>query len=479
MRRRTHALVFALVATVGSSACTLGPDYKRPTVSPPATFRAATVQPDQAKSIADLPWFEMFNEPELTALVREALDNNLDLWTAAARVEEFRGRAGVAGALNKPMVGGTFNASPAATGETWDNAYVGGLFFNWEIDFFGKYRRGAEAATAELLSSEDGARAVMSLVAATVAQQYVNLKSTDEQIRITRRTITALEEALNLVQALQRGGVATGVEVQQAITQLSFTRAALPRLERRGRLLENEISVLAGRVPGDIVRGTTAGTWPSTPDIPVGLPSALLERRPDIRAAENDLHAAVARIGVAVADKIPVPTIGLTGAFGRIGTTLEDFFGGGDKAEGLLSLFPFIDIPLYDGGRASSRERIFRAQAQQAAIGYRSVILQSLREVADALATLQTARAEIVEQETRVKASTEYVRLAEMRFFGGVAGYLEVLDAQREQFDAEIDLANARLLELLGVIDLYRALGGGWSDQELNKLMERPATAMQ
>jgi len=468
-----------LLPLLAAGACTMGPNYQRPAVSPPAAFRGVTVAPDRARSIADLPWFEMFSEPELAALVREALDNNLDLWTAAARVEEFRGRAALAGAQNKPTVGGTFNASPAGTGGTWDNAYFGGLFFNWEIDFFGKYRRGAEAAQAELLASEDGTRAVMSLVAATVAQQYVTLKSTDEQILITQRTITSLEKALNLVQVLAQGGVASGVEVQQAITQLTFTKAALPRLERQARLLENEISILAGRAPSGIVRGATQGTWPTAPDIPTGLPSALLERRPDIRAAENVLHAAVARIGIAMAERIPVPRIGLTGSFGRVGTSLDDFFAGGDKAEGMLSIFPFVDIPLYDGGRASARERIIRAQAQQAALDYRSVILQSLREVADALATIQTVRAEIVEQQARVKATTEYVRLAEMRFFGGVASYLEVLDAQREQYAAEIDLANARLSEFLGVIDLYRALGGGWSDEELKKIVERPMTATQ
>jgi multidrug efflux system outer membrane protein len=472
MTRSLKALV--LFPLLAASACTMGPNYERPAVAPPANFRGVNVAPDQARSIADLPWFEMFSEPELAALVREALDNNLDLWTAAARVEEFRGRAALAGAQNKPTVGGTFNASPTGTGETWDNAYFGGLFFNWEIDFFGKFRRGAEAARAELLASEDGTRAVMSLVASTVAQQFVTLKSTDEQIRITQRTITSLEKALNLVQALAQGGVSSGVEVQQAITQLTFTKAALPRLERQALLLENEISILAGRAPGDIARGATRGTWPLAPEIPTGLPSALLERRPDIRAAENVLHAAVARIGVAMAEKIPVPRIGLTGSFGRIGSSLEDFFSGGDKAEGLLSLFPFIDIPLYDGGRTSARERVIRAQAQQAAFGYRSVILQSLREVADALATIQTARAEIAEQEARVKSTTEYVRLADLRFFGGVASYLEVIDAQREQYAAEIDLANARLGELLGVIDLYRALGGGWSEDELKKVLERP-----
>jgi multidrug efflux system outer membrane protein len=215
------------------------------------------------------------------------------------------------------------------------------------------------------------------------------------------------------------------------------------------------------------------------PDIPVGLPSQLLERRPDIRVAENQLRAAVARIGVAVAQKIPVPRIGLTASFGRISTSLDDFFQGGDKAENLLSFGGFFDIPFYDGGRGNARVRIAQAQAEQAALGYRSVILQSFREVADALVTLDKIRQEIAENQIRFDASREYLRLTDLRYRGGVVSYLEVLDAQRQVFSAELDLSNSRLTQLLAVIDLYRALGGGWSDEELKKLGERPATAVQ
>ena len=478
MTRRTHTLL--LLPVLALSACApLGPNYTRPTVTPPAAYRGATVTPDQAKSIADLPWFELFKEPELAALVREALDHNLDLLSAIARVEEFRGRAALAGADLKPFVGGSLSSSPQPTGGDIDNVYNAGLFFNWEIDFFGRLRRAAEAARAELLASEDGSRAVMSTVASGVAQGYVALRTLDEQIEITRRNIQAQEASLKLVQTLAQGGVASSTEVQQALTQLASTRAVLPRVERQLVQVENQVSVLLGRAPREVVRGTGPSALPTVPDIPVGLPSQLLERRPDIRLAENQLRAAVARIGVAVAQKIPVPRIGLTASFGRISTSLDDFFQGGDKAENLLSFGGFFDIPFYDGGLGNARVRIAQAQAEQAALGYRSVILQSFREVADALVTLDKIRQEIAENQIRFDASREYLRLTDLRYRGGVVSYLEVLDAQRQVFSAELDLSNSRLTQLLAVIDLYRALGGGWSDEELKKLGERPATAVQ
>jgi multidrug efflux system outer membrane protein len=479
MARQPSVLLLLFPVLVVSACAPVGPNYKRPAVTPPNAYRGATVSPDQAQSIADLQWFELFKEPELPALVREALDNNLDLMSAIARVEEFRGRAALAGAELRPTIGGSASTSPQAAKGTIDNAYSAGLFFNWEIDFFGRLRRSAEAARADLLASEDGSRAVMSSVATGVAQLYVTLRTLDEQRAITLRTIQAQEESLRLVQTLEKGGVASGVEVQQAVTQLATTRAVLPRIERQVVLVENQLSVFVGRAPGAVVRGSGPSDLPTAPDIPAGLPSELLERRPDIRFAENELRAAVARIGVAVASKIPVPRIGLTTSFGRISTSLDDFFQGGDKAENFFSIGPFVDIPLYDGGRGSARERIARAQAEQAALGYRSVILQSLREVADSLVTIDKVRQEIAENQTRVASSREYLRLTELRYRGGVASYLEVLDAQRQQFSAELDLSDARLTQIVAVIDLYRALGGGWSDDELAKLAERPMTAMQ
>jgi multidrug efflux system outer membrane protein len=399
---------------------------------------------------------------------------------ALARVEEFRGRAALSRADLKPFVGGQFTTSGVPNRDDIDNSYSGSLFFNWEIDFFGRLRRGAEASAADLLATESGTRAVMSLIVTDVAQLYVTLRTFDEQLAIIQRTVKAQEESLDLVQKLAAGGVASGSEVQQALNQLATTRAARPRTERQMVQAENALSVLLGRPPAAVARGTGASTLPTAPDIPVGLPSQLLERRPDIVAAEQQLHAAVARIGVAVASKIPIPRIGLTGSFGRVSTSLEDFFGaGGEQGENVLSFGPFLDIPLYDGGAGKARVRIAHAQAEQAALAYRNTILISLREVADALVTIQKIREEIADNEVRTEAAREYLRLTDLRYRGGVVSYLEVLDAQRQLFAAETDLTDTRGTQLLAVVQLYRALGGGWSNDELSKLAERPATAMQ
>jgi len=470
--------VFAVLAPLIASGCApLGRNYQRPAVTPPDAFRGATVTATQAASIADLPWFELFKEPELAALVREALDHNLDLKAAIARVDEFRGHAALAGANLKPFVAGSFSTDAQPNTGKVDNVYSAGLVFNWEIDFFGRLRRSAEAAGAELLGSEEGTRAVMSSVAAGVAQGYTTLRSLDDQVAITRRNIQTQEASLNLVRTLAAGGVATGAEVQQATTQLASTRAVLPVLERQSLQVENGISVLLGRAPGDVARGSAATALPTAPEIPVGLPSQLLERRPDIRAAEHQLHAAVARIGVALAEKIPIPRIGLTSSFGRLSTSLNDLFRSAGTT--VFSLGGFIDLPLYDGGRGNARERIARAQAEQAALEYREVILESFREVADALVTIDRIRQEIGQNQIRVDASREYLRLTDLRYRGGIISYLEVLDAQRQLFSAEIDLSENQRTHLLAVIDLYRALGGGWSDDEIAKLMARPATAQQ
>ena len=480
MTRHRVVPILLVVAGLGTACAPLGPNYTRPTVTPPPAYRSVTVTPEQAQSIADLPWFEMFKDPTLSALIREAIDNGLDLRQAAARVEEFRGRAALAGSNLKPFVGGEFTTSGVGTGTKFDNAYSGTIFFNWEIDFFGRLRRASEAARADLLATEWGARATMSSLVTDVAQAYVDLRSLDEQRDIVVRTIASQEEWLALVRKLDQGGVASGTEVAQATLQVATTREQLPLVERQIVQVENLISVLVGRPPSAIQRDTVRVTsLPAAPDVPTGLPSQLLERRPDIVATERVLHAAVARLGVAVASRIPVPRIGLTGAFGRVGTSLEDFFGGGDKAEGLVSIGPFIQLPLYDGGAGNARVRIARAQAEQAAIDYRAVILQSFREVADALVTIQKVREQIAESEARKAAAAEYLRLTDLRYRGGVSSYLEVLDAQRQLFSAELDLADLKRVQLVSAVQLYRALGGGWSDDELKKLAERPATAMQ
>jgi multidrug efflux system outer membrane protein len=448
----------------------LGPNYQRPSLTPAAAYRDVRVSQEQARSVADMAWVELFKEPELSALVREALDHNLELRSALFRVEEFRGRAALAGADLKPFVGGQVSTSATPTQSKFDNAYSAGLFFNWEIDFFGRVRRGSEAAQASLLASEWGTRAVMTSVVTDVAQLYVTLRALDEQATITKRTIASLEEWLVLVRKLDAGGVASGVDVAQAANQVAATRAVLPQIELSILQTENALATLVGRAPGAIARAAGPVAMPTTPDVPVGLPSQLLERRPDIVQVEQELRAAVARIGVAVASKIPVPRIGLTSTFGRYGSDLGDYFGGGPKAENLFSFGPFLDIPLYDGGAGKARVRIAQAQAEQAALAYKQTFLQALREVADALATTDRVRAQIVENEARVAAASEYLRLTDMRYRGGVSSYLEVLDAQRQLFAAELDLADAHRLQLVGSVQLYRALGGGWSNDELQKL---------
>jgi multidrug efflux system outer membrane protein len=471
MIRRPRALL--LLPALAASSCMLGPTYQRPAVAPPAQYRDVRVTTEQARSLADMPWVDLFKEPELSALVRQAIDQNLELRAALFRIEEFRARAALSRADLRPFAGGQVSTSASPTQGKLDNAYTAGLFFNWEIDFFGRLRRAAEATRADFLATEWGTRAVMTSVVTDVAELYVNLRSLDEQLDITRRTVASQEEWLTLVRKLDAGGVASGAEVAQALNQVATTRAVVPQVERQIVQLENALSVLVGDAPRTIVRARGAVALPVPPEIPVGLPSQLLERRPDIVQAEQQLRAAVARIGVAVASKIPVPRIGLTSSFGRFGTDLGDYFGGGPKAENLFAFGPFLDIPLYDGGAGKARVRIAQAQAEQAALAYKGTFLQSLREVADALATVDTVRQQIAENETRVKAATEYLRLTDLRYRGGVSSYLEVLDAQRQLYGAEIDLADARRLQLVGAVQLYRALGGGWSDEELARLAER------
>jgi multidrug efflux system outer membrane protein len=474
-----RAAFLLIVPALTASSCMLGPNYQRPPTVAPAAFRDVRVTPDQARSIADMPWIDLFKEPELSALVREALDRNLELRAALFRIEEFRARAALSRADLKPVVGGEVSTAASPTQKKFDNAYTAGLFFNWEIDFFGRLRRGAEASQADYLATEWGTRAVMTSVVTDVAELYLNLRALDEQLDITRRTVASQEEWLALVRKLDQGGVASGVDVAQASNQVASTRAVQPAIERQILQLENALSVLVGREPGAVARATGTVTRPVAPEIPPGLPSQLLERRPDIVAAEQQLRAAVARIGIAVASKIPVPRIGLTSSFGRFGSDLSDFFSGGPRAENLFSFGPFLQIPLYDGGSGKARVRIAQAQAEQAAVAYKGTFLQSLREVADALATLDTVRQQVVENQARVNASSDYLRLTDMRYRGGVSSYLEVLDAQRQLFAAELDLADAHRLQWVGAVQLYRALGGGWSDEELKKLADGSKSALE
>jgi len=477
MTRRRWLPVLLLAAAGG---CTLGPDYTRPTLTPPPAYRGV-VEAEQAESIADLPWVERFRDPELATLIRTAIDENLDLRLALARINEFRARADAAHADLGPTLSGVAGAQPRSKTSSDDNwlrsIYTLGLAFNWEIDFFGRLRRASEAAQGDLLATEDGARAVMASLVGDVAQSWFELRVLDELIAITERNVELQQASLDLTRLRVQGGVASGLDEQQALSLLASTRAELPSLRQQAQQVENRLSVLLGRPPGSIPRPASAVTTAVPPDIPVGLPAQLLERRADIRQAEKQLMAATARVGVAMGRAFPFPRIGLTAFFGALSGSLDKLFSGDDS--GVFSWGPTVDWTLVDSGRGKASVEVAKAQVEQAVVNYRRTILVALREVADTLVTLQQIRERIAEQQIQVDAAREALRLSDVRYRGGVADYLEVLDAQRVLFAAETNLARSRQTELVAAVQLYRALGGGWSDEELAKLMAPPEPSKQ
>jgi outer membrane protein, multidrug efflux system len=470
--RRALLPAALLLGLASLSGCAVGPDYKRPDAKLPETYRGEAPGPS-ARSIADVPWWELYKDPALAELIRTALAQNLDLQLAAARVQEVRALAGVAQAEFFPTVTGTLGTSPTPGSKTpvpgpgntltWMNTgpgatYTGGAQLSWEIDFFGRVRRANQAARADLFASEAGRSAAVSSLVAQVAETYFTLVVLDEERAITLRTIESDQASLDLVRAQMRGGIASSTEEQQALGQLASVRADLPVIERRLALAENQLSILLGQPPGAILRGRGEEP-PVPPDVPSGLPSELLERRPDVRQSEEQLVAATARIGVAKAEAFPFPRFFLTAFAGALSTSLSELLGGNGLS--LSAVGASVNWPLLDlAGR--SNVRAAEARALQSALTYRSTILTALREVADALVTLQTVRGQLEQDEIRVTSGREYTRLTRLRYRGGVSSYLEVLDAERQTYTAEIQRQDARLAQLTGVVQLYKALGGGW-----------------
>jgi multidrug efflux system outer membrane protein len=466
---RARALL--LVASALPAACAIGPDYERPEDIMPVEQYHGALSPQDAESYADLDWVQAFNDPELARLVRTALDNNLDLQIAAARVEEYRGLARVSRGALGPQLRGVGSTTPSPVGDE-DSSYTLGLALSWEIDLFGRLRRASEATRALLLASEDSARAVMSALVADVTSTWIELRALDEEIAIIHRTIAAQEASLTLVQSQNRNGVASGTEVQQARSQLATTRAQLPIAEQRRVEAQNLLRFLLGFPPDRVAAGFLPGGFPAAPDIPVGLPGQLLSRRPDLRRLENELHSATAQIGVAEATRFPYLSIGLTSFFGLVSPELARIFDGKDPAEELFSIGPFFDMPIYQSGIGQGNVDAARARARQAELGYRRGVLQSLREVSDSLSAQQRLEEFIAYNAERVEASREVLRMQQMRYRAGVVSYLEVLDAERQLFAAETDLTRARRDRLLAYVLLYRALGGGWSQAEIDRLLE-------
>jgi len=469
----------AVAALLSLSACAFSPAVKRPD-APAATYRFA--ESKEAASVADLPWWEVYKDPTLQGLIKEALAANEDLKLALSRVDEARANAGIARADFWPQVNAQANA---IYGQTISKNLLpdsterglGALQMNvsWELDLWGRVRSGRDAAVADLLATEEGRRSVVLALVSGVAQAYLELRELDLELQIAQANTETRQTTLTLFDNRAKGGIASDLEVNQARADLAVTRAAIPATEAAIAFKEHQICVLLGRPPGPIARGADLLATQVPPELPAGVPASLLERRPDLRAAEQNVIASAARIGVAVANRLP--TISLTGLIGLEGRSAAEVF----TADGLIwNAGGSLLAPIFLGGRLKSAEEAARARFEQSWAAYRKSVQVALREVSDAAVATQKTRAVRVEKQIEVQSTKEAARLAMLRYDGGVSSYLEVLDAQRRQFSSELELAQSQRDELLSVVSIYRALGGGWQQPEAaSPAQAAPAPAPQ
>lgn len=463
---RNLRLMPALTAVMLATACTLGPNYKRPVVNTPEMHRGATSS--GPASLADLQWFELFDDPTLTTLVNEALTRNFDVRIAAERVLQARAALGITRSNQFPTVGAGADvvasrasqrgASAAPAGADTDVSYVqAGFSLAWELDVWGRLRRLTESARAQYLATEEARHGVITTLVADVSQTYLALRAFDLELEIARRTRDIATDSLRLTEARRASGVASGLDVRQAEQLLYTTTGQIASLEREIAQTENALSLLLGRVPGDIPRGRPLEAFAAPPSVPAGLPSALLERRPDIRQAEQELIAANAQIGVAKAEYFP--RISLTGFLGAQSRALTSLLSGPAT---LATAGVGAVAPIFTAGRTRSNVQLAEAVQRELVVNYQRTIYAALRDVSDALTEYSQTTRQRREQERLVQALTESAQLANQRYEGGLDSYLPVLDARRNLFQGELDLAALRQRELAAVVQLYRALGGGW-----------------
>jgi multidrug efflux system outer membrane protein len=443
--------------------CALGPNYQRPELAAPEAFRGEAAP--GAESFVDLlPWWEIFGDPALVALTTEVLERNLDLAAAVARVETSESFVGVARSELVPQVGYDVEAGRSRTSKkvTFGDGEPRSLFFGalnlaWELDVWGRIRRATEAARAEMFASDAFRRAVRLSLVAGVAQAYFELRELDAELEIAIRTAQSFVETRDLFERQFEGGTASRLEVERAEAALAETEAVIPDLERLIVAKENEISVLLARPPGEIPRGAPLDEQ-AIPPVPTGLPSALLERRPDIVFAEENLIASNARVGVALAGFFP--RIGLTGLYGRESESLADLV---RQGSGVWSIAGLAAGPIFEGGRNWYLFQASKSERETALREYEQSVLLGFQEVSDALVAREKLALARAQQERAVAALRESVELSLVRYRGGLSSYVEVLDAQQQLFPAELGLARLHLEEVLSLARLYRALGGGWS----------------
>jgi len=465
MRTRWIAPLAAMGLLAG---CSVGPKYSRPAVTAPPAFRGAAASGDAA-SLADLKWFEVFKDEQLHQLVRTALANNYDLRSATVRIEAARASLGLRRADQMPSVegGGSMTAMrfpmsgsyPLPEGFSQNRTY-GGVALNllsYEVDLWGRLRRATDAARANLLASQENRKAIMTMVVGDVATAYFNLLELDKELDIARRTLLTRESSLQLIRSREKKGLASLLEVRQGEQLVHTASQVIPDIQQRIELAENQISLLMGGSPGTIPRGRLLVEQEQPPAVPPGLPSSLLERRPDIRAAEQNLVAANATVAVARASYFP--RISLTSLLGSQTDELTGLF---SRPSGTWQFVPQATQPVFTGGRLRSNVELARAQEQGALVEYQRVIQTAFREVSDALVQHNRTREIRAEQERLVDTLRDRSRLSYLRYRGGVDTLLNALDADRDLFNAELSLAQTHRNELLALVQLYRALGGGW-----------------
>lgn len=466
MKARARRLLLMVIASASLLVgCAVGPDYQRPTLTPPETFRGHT-SPADAASLADLPWWEVFRDATLQALLQTALANNYDLRIAVARVEEARALAARARGAFLPAIGYDGNVGRARGGQlgavtvlpgapvTTESFFAGLFTASWEPDIWGRLRRQHEAAWAQFLGTEEARRGVLLSLVSNVAQAYFALLELDAQLDIARRNTASFQSTYDLFQRRLRFGVASTIETSRAEGALGSAAGTIPDLERQIVARENEISVLLGQNPGPIPRGTPLFAQPVVPAVPAGLPSALLERRPDLRRVEQQLVQANAQVGVAKADFFP--RIILSGFAGGVSPELAGISNVWSLAAGLTG-------PIFQGGQIRANYQASIAVWEQAKLQYEQAVLTAFQEVASALTALEKLAQVETEQARAVTAYADAVQIAQKRYRGGLASYYEVLEAQQLFFPAETQLAQVRANRLATYVQLYRVLGGGWS----------------
>ena len=475
---RTLFILGTLASTLCVTGCTVGPRYQRPATDAPQTFRGA-IAPDtnpSTSSLGDEKWAEVFKDPTLQQLIREALANNYDVKIAAQRVLEQQDQVGITRAGQFPTASGggsvvavglpgslvdKLNSSGSGGGKISKNLYSGDISLSaaWNLDFWGLYRRQTEQARAQLLATEWGRRMTISTVVENVATAYLQLRTLDAELEITQRTLEARKQSLQLTQTLEQGGSASLADVRQAEELLYTAAAAIPDFERQIQQQENSISILLGRNPGPIVRGASEMNWPQPEEIPAGIPSQLLERRPDIQQAEAELVAANANVGVAKAQLFP--QLSLSGTAGIASSQLKGLVDGknlyGYSSGNLTQV-------IFDAGKLRNNVRLSEAEKQEQVLTYQRTIKQAFQSTSDALIGLQKFREFRVQEAKLTESAEDATRLARLRYNGGSTSYLEVLTNDTTYYSAQLSLAVAQEDEALSIVQLYSALGGGWQE---------------